>query len=97
MGNPWIFSEICAALDGREYRRPDPAERFEVALAQVREMIEEKGERVGVAEAKKHLAWYCRGLEGAAAARGRLMTARDYPELVAVVGELIASLPKDVS
>ena len=95
MGNPWIFSEICAALDGKPYLRPAPAERFEVALAQVREMIEEKGERVGVAEAKKHLAWYCRGLEGAAAARGRLMLARDYAELVTVVGELVDSLPEE--
>ena len=36
---------------------------------------------MGVAEAKKHLAWYCRGLEGAAAARSRLMQATGYAEL----------------
>ena len=62
MGNPWIFSEIAAALDGKTYTPPPAAERFEVALGQVREMIAEKGERIGVAEAKKHLAWYCHGM-----------------------------------
>ncbi len=88
MGNPWIFSEICAALDGREFIMPTHAERFEVALAQVREMIEEKGERVGVAEAKKHLAWYCHGMEGAAAARGRLMQAATFDEMAAILREM---------
>ena len=88
MGNPWVFSEICATLDGNSYTPPPAAERFEVALTQVREMIEEKGERVGVAEAKKHLAWYCHGMEGAAAARSRLMLAASYDELAAILREM---------
>ena len=88
MGNPWVFSEICAALDGREFTMPTHAERFETALVQVREMIQEKGERVGVAEAKKHLAWYCHGMEGAAAARGRLMQAATYDEMAAILREM---------
>ena len=88
MGNPWVFSEICAALDGRDYTPPPMAEKFEVALAQVKEMITEKGERIGVAEAKKHLSWYCHGIEGAAAARGRLMQATSYEELATILREM---------
>lgn len=88
MGNPWIFSEIRAALEGKDFTLPPASERFEVALTQVREMIAEKGERVGVAEAKKHLAWYCHGMEGAAAARGRLMQAESYDELAAILREM---------
>jgi tRNA-dihydrouridine synthase len=48
-------------------------------------MIEEKGERVGVAEAKKHLAWYCHGMEGAAATRSRLMQAASYDEMAQIL------------
>ncbi|MBO5511854.1 MAG: tRNA dihydrouridine synthase DusB [Clostridia bacterium] len=88
MGNPWIFSEIRAALEGKDFTLPPASERFEVALTQVREMITEKGQRVGVAEAKKHLAWYCHGMEGAAAARGRLMQAESYDELAAILREM---------
>ena len=88
MGNPWVFSEICAALDGRDYTPPPMAEKFEVALEQVREMISEKGERIGVAEAKKHLSWYCHGIEGAAAARGRLMQAASFEELAVILREM---------
>ena len=87
MGNPWIFSEVRAALAGENYVYPTISERFEVALAQVREMIKEKGERVGVAEAKKHLAWYCHGIEGAAATRSRIMQATGYEELAQVMLE----------
>ncbi len=88
MGDPWIFAEIAAALDGRVYTLPPVAERFEIALAQVREMIAEKGVRVGVAEAKKHLAWYCHGMEGAAAARSRIMQATSYHELEAILHDM---------
>ncbi len=88
MGNPWIFSEIRASLEGGDFTLPPASERFEVALTQVREMIAKKGERVGVAEAKKHLAWYCHGMEGAAAARGRLMQAESYDELAAILREM---------
>ena len=88
MGNPWVFSEITATLEGKSFTMPTAAERFEVALTQVREMIGEKGERVGVAEAKKHLSWYCHGMEGAAAARARLMQAVSYDELAAILREM---------
>ena len=88
MGNPWIFSEIRAALDGGDFTLPPASERFEVALAQVREMIAEKGERVGIAEAKKHLAWYCHGMDGAAAARGRIMQASTYDEMADILHEM---------
>jgi tRNA-dihydrouridine synthase len=90
MGNPWIFSEIRAALEGKEYTPPPAAERFEVALTQVQEMIAEKGERVGIAEAKKHLAWYCHGMEGAAAARGRLMQSTTYEEMADILAGMAA-------
>ncbi len=92
MGNPWVFSEICAALDGTEFTAPTVAERFEIALEQVREMIQEKGERVGVAEAKKHLAWYCHGMEGAAATRSRLMQAVSYDEMAHILRSMAQSV-----
>jgi tRNA-dihydrouridine synthase len=69
---------------------PSYARRFAVALGQVREMIDEKGERVGLAEAKKHLAWYCHGMEGAAAARGRLMQSTTYEEMADILAGMAA-------
>lgn len=85
MGRPWIFAETVAALGGPAFTPPTPHERFDVALAQVREMIAEKGERVGLAEAKKHLAWYCTGLDGAAGCRMQIMQASSLDEMEAAV------------
>ncbi len=88
MGNPWLFAEITAALQGTTYTPPTPRERFDLALGQIEDMIAEKGERVGLAEAKKHLAWYCKGLDGAAAARGRIMQATTLGEMAEIVAGL---------
>ena len=88
MGNPWLFAEISAALDGREYQKPSADERFAVAEAHFLSMLEEKGERVGLSEAKKHMSWYIAGMNGAASARSRMMTAQTPSELLAILRDL---------
>ncbi len=72
-GNPWIFAEIAAALEGRTYTPPTLAERISVALEHTERLVKEKGEKIGIAEARKHLAWYTHGLRGSAAVRADLM------------------------
>ena len=69
VGDPWIFSRIIAAMEGREYAEPTVRERVELALRQLRMSVEDKGEHVAVPEARKHLAAYVSGFPGAAAAR----------------------------
>ena len=72
-GNPWLFSEISCLLEGKPYVPPTVGERFETALRQLEDMIKEKGERIGIAEAKKHMAWYTVGTKGSAEARKEIM------------------------
>lgn len=93
MGNPWLFSEINARLDGKEYIRPSVSERIDTALAQLDSMIAHKGERVGLAEGKKHMAWYLSGIRGAAAARNSVMTAQDRDE----IANILLKIKKDNS
>lgn len=90
LGNPWIFSEVIAALEGREYTAPSAAERLEMAMAHAADMIARKGERIGLPEARKHLVWYCKGLRGAAAARGELMQAQSLEGVRSVFDVLLA-------
>jgi len=90
MGNPWLFSEILAAARGESFTPPPLSERLDTALAQVSRMILEKGERIGLAEGRKHLAAYVRDIRGAAEFRGRIMTAKNLDE-VAVLFEEIKS------
>ncbi len=93
LGNPFLFAEITALLENRPYLPPTPAERLQTALAQAADMVEKKGVRTGVAEARKHMAWYCRGLVGAAAARGALMQATTTDDFRRVFDDLLAQNP----
>lgn len=90
LGNPWVFAEVKAALEGRSYEMPSPAQRLEMAMAHAALMVEYKGERVGLPEARKHMVWYCKGLRGAAAARGALMQADSLEGVRAVFDDLLA-------
>ena len=80
-GNPWIFSEILAAFEGRAYTPPTLEERLAVALEHARGLVAEKGERTGIAESRKNMAWYLRGVRGAAAARNAVMTATTVEQI----------------
>jgi nifR3 family TIM-barrel protein len=66
MGNPWIFAMIKA-----EAAAPAPGERRALILRHGEEMYLRLGPR-GIKEMRKHLAWYSRGIPGAAAFRAEL-------------------------
>lgn len=71
LGTPWFFGQIEQFLDTGSYSPdPDVKTRMEVMLRQIKLICEQKGERRGMREARKHAAWYMKGLRGAAALRG---------------------------
>ncbi len=62
-GDPWIFQEAGAALRGEEYPgRPCLQERIALAVEQFRLAEEDHGEHIACLEARKHFAWYLRGV-----------------------------------
>ena len=62
-GNPWIFQQAAAALRG-EPVPPLPAleERCDTAVRQFELAKEQKGEKIACLEARKHYAWYLKGV-----------------------------------
>ena len=65
-GDPWLFERIHAALNGQEIpQRPPLAQRVEVALEQFELAYQDKGEHIACLEARKHFAWYLRGVSHA--------------------------------
>ncbi|MEG1999856.1 MAG: tRNA-dihydrouridine synthase, partial [Evtepia sp.] len=61
-GNPWIFSDCAAALEQREFVLPPLAERCDVAVRQFELAAEHKGEKIACLEARRHYAWYLKGI-----------------------------------
>ena len=61
-GDPWLFAEVKTAMRGDVYARPCLAQRVDTALRQFRLALEDKGEHIACLEARKHFAWYLRGV-----------------------------------
>ena len=85
-GNPWIFAQARALLEGREMpATPTPEERFQTALAHARLTIAVEGDTPHAArEFRKHLGWYTKGLPGGAELRARLQQVNALAEVEAL-------------
>ena len=88
LGNPWIFEETSARLDGREYQAASVEKRLEEALLQIEQMIKEKGEFIAIAESRKHLSWYTKGMQGATRARLEINSAKSLDEMKKILASL---------
>ncbi len=89
LGSPWIFRQVDRYLtDGTVLRDPSLPERMQVMLRHIKLICENKGESGGMREARKHAAWYMKGMRGAPAFRkqsGELCTYADAEKLAADV------------
>lgn len=86
LGNPYLFTQIQRYFaDGVLLPDPPLSQRLDYLLEQTRRAVLYKGEPVALKEARKHAAWYLKGVHGAARLRGRtgaLKTLRDLEKLV---------------
>ena len=81
-GNPWIFSEMIAYEEtGVVPPRPDKDAVREMMLRHARLQLQYKGEYCGIREMRKHVAWYTKGLKGAARLREKVNEVESLEEL----------------
>lgn len=93
LGNPWIFTRTRFLLAGEDVPPPPgPAERLSLALRHLRMAVEAKGEEKGVKEMRKHLAWYLKGLPGAARMRQDINSENSWEGVVALLESYFAKL-----
>ena len=82
LGRPWIFSQIEAWLN-HEKIIPDPSmsKKMLTLMNQVKLMIEIKGEKIAMQEARKHTGWYLKGFKNAAAFRSEASSLETFSDL----------------
>lgn len=91
MGRPWVFSQINAYINhGVLLPEPPVAERIRVMLCHVRKICEYKGDFIGIREARKHAAWYIKGIRGAARYRASLNSVESFDELAKIACEIVS-------
>lgn len=92
-GNPWIFKRILHYLKtGEVLPVPEVEERAKLALRHAKMLIDYKGEYIGVREMRKHMAWYTKGVKGAAEFRNIINTAENYEQMAEIVDKYLVKL-----
>ena len=90
LGRPWVFQQINAWLTHeRIIPEPPVIERMLIMLKHIEKLCEYKGERIGIREARKHAAWYTKGLRGAAEYRAKMSSIESMDDLKFIAGEFI--------
>lgn len=93
-GNPWIFGEIAAHFDNREYIPPTNQEKIAAIKKHIEQMIFYKGEQTALLESRKHLSWYIKGCKDSASARDKINRSSDYHEMTGIVEAVIMGNPE---
>ena len=86
-GNPWIFREIAAAMQGEKVPPPTPEERMEMAVRHFQLEAQLYGEKLAVLQMRKHIAWYVLGMKGASRFRERINQMNSAEEVLAALRE----------
>ena len=93
MGNPFIFEQIKSFYATGEYSAPSAAEKMQTAKKHLQLMCEITGdEKTSVIEARKHMAWYLKGLRGGAACKTEIFSATTKQQVLEILNRFITQL-----
>lgn len=82
LGAPWLFRQTEEYLKTGEYAPAPPfPERLRLMRRQIEMLCEQAGERAGMREARRHAAWYLKGIRGASSLRGEAVRMETLDDL----------------
>ena len=92
-GDPWVFEEVAYALRGEEYPgRPCLADRIAVAVKQFQLSEEDHGEKIACLEARKHFAWYLRGVSHSSYYKNQITSLTTMEDIYRVAKDVVRDL-----
>jgi nifR3 family TIM-barrel protein len=87
LGNPWIFSEIRAALEKTPYTPPTLEERIRILIRHYENTLAYEGEHKAVREMRKHVGWYLKGMPRSTDLKNRINTETDSRKVLESLAE----------
>jgi len=90
-GNPWLFAGIKAVMEGREAPVITPQMRVEAAKRHFEIETMLHGERQGLLEMRKHIAWYVHGLHGASQFRNHINTLETCAQVLSALDDFMSA------
>ena len=92
-GDPWIFEEVKAEMEGRTIpQRPCLKDRIDVAVRQFQMAEEDHGEKIACLEARKHFAWYLRGVRNASYYKKEITSLKTMEDIYRVAKDVVRDL-----
>lgn len=90
-GNPFIFKQINELInDGKVSFYPEDFQKINDAIRLLEHMVLLKGERRGVKEARKHIAWFIKGIKGNAQVKNKVFTMDSSKDVIEILKKLSA-------
>jgi len=92
-GDPWIFAEVKAALEGQDgYQRPALKDRIALAVHQFELSEKDHGEHVACLEARKHFAWYLRGVKHSSFYKNQISSVSTMEDIYRIAKDIVRDL-----
>ena len=92
IGNPWLFKRIIHFLQtGDKLQEVSSKEKLETIIKHIELDVEEKGEKVGIQELRKHMACYIKNLPNASKIRVRINQINRKDELIEYLKECFSN------
>ena len=92
-GDPWIFPEVKAALAGHPIpKRPNLAGRIGFAVHQFELAEQDHGEHIACLEARKHFAWYLRGVPHSSFYKNQISSMNTMEDIYRIARDIVHDL-----
>ena len=92
-GDPWIFEEVQEALKGNfDYQRPPLKDRIDLAVRQFQLSEQDHGEHIACLEARKHFAWYLRGVAHSSYYKNQISSLNTMEDIYRIAKDVVRDL-----
>ena len=92
-GDPWIFREVSQALSGNPVTpRPPLKDRIAVAVEQFQLSEQDHGEHIACLEARKHFAWYLRGVSHSSYYKNQISSLNTMEDIYRIAKDIVRDL-----
>lgn len=92
-GDPWIFREVAQTLSGETISpRPPLRERIALAVEQFQLSEQDHGEHVACLEARKHFAWYLRGVPHSGYYKNHISSLSTMEDIYRIAKDIVRDL-----
>ena len=92
-GDPWIFAEVREALKGNmDYQRPILKDRIALAVRQFELSEQDHGEHIACLEARKHFAWYLRGVAHSSFYKNQISSLNTMEDIYRIAKDVVRDL-----